>query len=91
MRRDGLSKAVEPDLSLMNLCDSMSTSSSSHQFNDVRNARYRIGSTSSQLSKDNYYLSTDRQVKLQSNGRLANCTSNTGIFFQIEFIWNFNI
>lgn len=80
MRRDGLSKAVEQDLSITNLCDSISKSSSSHQANGFRNARYRLGSNSSALSKADNYFPTEGHVRSQTNGRVSNYTSNTGIY-----------
>ena len=83
MRRDGLSKAVEQDLSLLNLCDSVSTSSSSRQVDSVKNTRYGIGFDHS--ANANSYCPIEKRDRLRSNGRISSATSNKGIFFQTKF------
>ena len=82
MRRDGLSKAVEQDLSLLNLCDSVSTSSSSRQVDSVKNTRCGVGFDHSENT--NSFCTIQKHERLRSNGRLSSATSGKGMFFQTK-------
>ena len=70
MRRDGLSKAVENDTSLLNLEDSIPTPT--HQLNGIKQNRYRIGSSSSFMSK--VKISEIEDAPAEGSGRQINLT-----------------
>ena len=76
MRRDGLSKAVEKDTSILDLEDRIK--SPARKVYDSKQLRYRIGSSSSFLSKVINVFADERQSEPQRGTRISTGTHDTG-------------
>ena len=82
MRRDGLSKAVENDTSLLNSEESVSNLTS--PINGIKQNRYRIGSSSSFMSKVKSFFVDERHIIPPRNTRMSNGTKDSGKLFSFN-------